>query len=402
MLVAVGTIMSEISSITEMVKWVGLGMLVLAVVGFGGALIAESHVDRRRAERRRAEGVVHPSPRARRMKALKDRKAALEKRLEYAGSDELVGRRQREQLTAERALVVAELAHMNAGREGVDTAKSETFAGLSETERMNARRRLKRRRERLLAELESGELKPGPSVRGQLFLIKDEIEALEELTLKTFPSSIASTSEGGALSPGEPDSESSPPRRRLEFDRIASDHDQLRSRWGKWHTDLGLLVEFPAIHDVQHEAFARRIIDAHDDANDARAKAEAGKEQSAAVTGFSAAVDEYAAALDDGEHKARLIARGPALDPVLNRIMTTAETLLTKIHAYQAGDSAVGWGECQTAANGLVKLLKSVIGHQADAIPELEAAIARELEPAKGVASQGQVTEVHDLGKEER
>lgn len=383
MLVAAGTIISEISSITEMVKWVGLGMLGLFVVGFGGAVIAESYVDRRRAERRRAEGVVPPSPRARRMKSLKDRKAALEKRLEHAGSDELVGRRQREQLTAERALVVAELAHMNAGREGVDTAKSETFAGLSQAERMNARRRLKRRRERLIVKLESGELKPAPSVRGQLFLIKDEIEALEELTLRTFPSNIASTSEGGALSPGEPDSESSPLRRRLEFDRIASDHDQLRSRWGKWHTDLGLLVEFPAIHDVQHEEFARRIIDAHDDANDARAKAEAGKEQSAAVTGFSAAVDEYAAALDDGEHKARLIARGPTLDPVLNRIMTTAETLLAKIHAYQAGDSAVGWGECQTAADGLVKLLKPVIGHQADAIPELEAAIARELEPTR-------------------
>lgn len=60
MLVAAGTIISEISSITEMVKWVGLGMLGLFVVGFGGAVIAESYVDRRRAERRRAEGVVPP------------------------------------------------------------------------------------------------------------------------------------------------------------------------------------------------------------------------------------------------------------------------------------------------------------------------------------------------------
>lgn len=233
MLVAAGTIISEISSITEMVKWVGLGMLGLFVVGFGGAVIAESYVDRRRAERRRAEGVVPPSPRARRMKSLKDRKAALEKRLEHAGSDELVGRRQREQLTAERALVVAELAHMNAGREGVDTAKSETFAGLSQAERMNARRRLKRRRERLIVKLESGELKPAPSVRGQLFLIKDEIEALEELTLRTFPSNIASTSEGGALSPGEPDSESSPLRRRLEFDRVPARRAMCDPRWAR-------------------------------------------------------------------------------------------------------------------------------------------------------------------------
>lgn len=67
-----------------------------------------------------------------------------------------------------------------------------------------------------------------------------------------------------------------------------------------------------------------------------------------------------------------------------NRIMTTAETLLAKIHAYRAGGGAVGWGECQVAADGPVKLLEPIVGHQAGASPELEAAIARELEPARG------------------
>lgn len=154
-----------------------------------------------------------------------------------------------------------------------------------------------------------------------------------------------------------------------------ADHAATEDRWARWHTDLDLLIEYPAIHDSAHETFARRIIDADDAATTARTHARAGK---LPLAQYRAAVDEFTSALNDGEHQAKLIARGPILDPVLKRTMDAAETLLHKIRAYTAGDPTVSWAECQTAATGLTKLLDPIV--ETKRVPELETAIARELE----------------------
>lgn len=159
------------------------------------------------------------------------------------------------------------------------------------------------------------------------------------------------------------------------LEAILADHAAAEDRWAWWHTDLDLLIEYPAIHDTAHEAFARRILDADEAATTARTRAQAGK---LPLDEYRAAVDEFTTALNEGEHQAKLIARGPVLDPVLNRIMGSAETLLGKIRAYTAGDPAVSWGECQVAATGLAKLLEPVV--DTTHIAELETAIARELE----------------------
>lgn len=364
MLAVMTPVIDNISSITETIKWVGLGVLGLVVLAFGGTTLLDARFD---AYRQRMRIPAHP--REKRRVGLLVRRGEIEMQLNGDTFGHVVlGTKQRGRLSAERALIDAELTHMNTGREGTEADSARVGGGMSTRGMHKERLRLQKERKKVLSQLDFAEIKPGPNVRQRLFAIGDEIVALEEAL-------------GSFTEPEEQDSGCSTMQQK--FDAVAAAHDQVINRWGEWHTDLGLLTEFPAIHDVQHEDFALRIIDAQDAAVEAREKAEARKQDSGSLERFSDAVDEFTAALDDGEHKARLIARGPALDPVLNRIMTTAETLLSKIHAYQAGDIAVGWGECQVAADGLVKLLKPIIGHHADAIPELEATIARELETAR-------------------
>lgn len=363
MLAGMVPLISELSSMTDLVKWAGVGVVALFALGFTGITIVRginATVERRR---------IPTQPRKAWRQGVIERRGEIKKQLDNGTLGGIVlGPKRRAQLFAERALIDAELAHLGQRSDAIDADRGEAFAGMSRGGMLGARERLRRERAKLLADLDSGLMKPGPDARQRLFAIGDEIVALEEAL-------------GGFTGAGEQGSGSLTMQEK--FDAITAIYDQLIDRWGEWHTDLGLLTEFPAIHDVQHEEFARRIIDAQDAAGEARAKAEAHKEDTGSLEHFSVAIEEFSAALDDGEHKARLIARGPALDPVLNRIMTTAETLLAKIHDYQTGSGAVSWGECQVAAGGLVKLLKPVIGHQADAIPELEAAIARELEPAR-------------------
>lgn len=274
----------------------------------------------------------------------------------------------REHLTSKRDLVVAELTHIKSRHSQVDPHK---FDGLSRGALSSERRKHIIRKQELLEDFSNRLVKPGPIFRTALFTNNDELDAIEGTLLNR---------QGYSMSAEASQTESRSAQNSHSLKPIIDLHEKLCDRWAEWHTDLGLLTEFPAIHDVQHEEFARRIIDAYDSAKSARTKAEA-KQRDIPV--FSAAVKEFKAALDDGEYKARLIARGPALDPVLARIMTNAETLLTKIRDYQAGNAAVSWAECQVAAEGLTKLLKPVIGHQANAIPELEATIARELEATK-------------------
>lgn len=342
-----------ISSLFDMAKWLVVGIAVL----FGGGVAAAFIIDGRDAKRS-----LHS--RVRLWDELVDRRDTITK--ELSSRILPLGRDRRERLTTEKSLIDGELTHLRNRPKDTDPALVEKLAGKSRAGLLGARLGLHNRREKIIANINSGEIKPGPGVRRQLHSIGDELVAIEEkLGISGKPATAT---------------DSAPPTR---LDDITATHDEASARWGEWHTDLGLLTEFPAIHDVQHEAFARRIIDAQDAAREARGRAESRRDDRECVERFGEAVEEFVAALDDGEHKARLIARGPALDPVLNRIMTAAEALLAKIHAYQAGDSAVSWGECQTAADGLVKLLKPVVGHQAEAIPELEAAITRELEPSR-------------------
>ncbi|MCU4298032.1 hypothetical protein D3I60_13265 [Brevibacterium permense] len=47
-------------------------------------------------------------------------------------------------------------------------------------------------------------------------------------------------------------------------------HNATMARWDEWHTDLDLLIEYPAIHDVAHEKFAVRIIDTAEEAKKTR------------------------------------------------------------------------------------------------------------------------------------
>jgi hypothetical protein len=340
-----------ISSFFEIAKWVVVGIGIV----FAGGIAAVLIIDKRDADR-------SIRARTRLLPALVDRHYAITKKL----SSRFVplGRERRERLTAEKSLIDSELTHLRSRSESTDSVLDGQLEGVSRAGLLG----LRRRREKIFAAVRSGEVRPGPEVSRKLYAIDDEIVAIEE-RLGNLPREPVSVIESAL---------------QTQLNDTRTLHDEASARWGKWHTDLGLLTEFPAIHDVQHEAFARRIIDAQDAAREARSRAEARRDDRGCVERFGEAVEEFVAALDDGEHKARLIARGPALDPVLNRIMTTAETLLAKIHAYRAGDGAVSWGECQTAADGLVKLLKPVVGHQAEVIPELEAAIARELEPSRG------------------
>lgn len=341
----------EISSFFEVAKWVVVGIGIV----FAGGIAAMFIIDKRNADRSiRARTRLLPS--------LVNRRYAITKKLSSRSVP--LGRERRARLTAEKSLIDSELTHLQNRLESTDPALDGRLEGVSRAGLLG----LRRRREKIFAAIRSGEIRPGPEVRRKLYAIDDEIVAIEE-RLGNLPREPRSVTE---------------PALQTQLNDIRTLHDEASARWGEWHTDLGLLTEFPAIHDVQHEEFARRIIDAQDAARAARSRAEEHRGDRACVDRFGEAVDEFVAALDDGEHKARLIARGPALDPVLNRIMTTAETLLAKIHAYQDGDSSVSWGECQVAADGLVKLLEPVVGHQAEMIPELEAAIARELEPARG------------------
>lgn len=152
-------------------------------------------------------------------------------------------------------------------------------------------------------------------------------------------------------------------------------HRDLDDQWGRWHTDLDLIVNYPAIHDVTHEDFAVRIIDAFDAATAARKKVDVPRPKPADLNAYEAAIDEFDTALSDGEHKAKLLHRSDALDPVLRRVMDTAAHL---VDVLRRGDADAD--ERDRAAKKLYRLLTPVVGETVKSAKELEPVRMGELE----------------------
>lgn len=152
-------------------------------------------------------------------------------------------------------------------------------------------------------------------------------------------------------------------------------HDQLDERWGRWHTDLDLLTSYPAIHDVNTEEFAVRIIDADDDAKEAWADLKANPDDDDLIDEYEDCVDELAEALDDGEYRAKWLGRGPALDPTMKKIMDTAAHLLDVLRREDTDA-----GDRDRTAKKLHSLLTPVVGEQVSRAPELESTRRGELE----------------------
>ncbi|SMX91515.1 hypothetical protein BI49514_02408 [Brevibacterium iodinum ATCC 49514] len=150
------------------------------------------------------------------------------------------------------------------------------------------------------------------------------------------------------------------------MDIIVARHDAARKRWSQWHTDLDLLIEFPAIHDVTNEEFAVRIIDAAEAAEQAREKWEADSSESV-ITAYELAVDEFDEALRTGEKQARLLGRGPSLDPVFKRVMDDAAHLVEVMRRIDTPND-----DRFRLMRALYKTLKPIIGEETAQIPELQ------------------------------
>lgn len=159
------------------------------------------------------------------------------------------------------------------------------------------------------------------------------------------------------------------------FTPIAREHDEHKEEWGRWHTDLDLVINYSAIHDVQHEDFAAELVEASEKANDARAQSEKNPSSQAAADRFQRAVDRFSTALDEGVHQAKLLGTED-IDPALRRVVMRAQTLLATIRH----ESTTRF-EKENAARALYAALKPIVG-AADGVadmPELETAIRREL-----------------------
>ncbi|GEB21796.1 hypothetical protein BAURA63_03719 [Brevibacterium aurantiacum] len=155
-------------------------------------------------------------------------------------------------------------------------------------------------------------------------------------------------------------------------------HDAIQIRWGQWHTDLDLLIEFPAIHDVAHEEFAVRILDRSEVAAMTRKRWEIDQNDHILLRDFETAVDAFDNALRDGEHKATILGRGPSLDPVLKRVMDDAAHLVEILRRPDTSDD-----DRDRTMRALFKALKPIVGDRAVEIPELEPFVMKQLTTTK-------------------
>lgn len=155
-------------------------------------------------------------------------------------------------------------------------------------------------------------------------------------------------------------------------------HNAAQARWDQWHTDLDLLIEYPAIHDVAHEKFAVRILDTAEAANSARDSWEAQPHSTSRLQGYRAAVDDFDKALFDGEHQAKLLGRGPSLDPVLKRVMDDAAHLVEILRRPYTTDD-----DRDRTMRALFKALKPIVGDQVVKIPEIEPLVMKQITTTK-------------------
>ncbi|SMY04325.1 hypothetical protein BSP239C_03801 [Brevibacterium sp. 239c] len=155
-------------------------------------------------------------------------------------------------------------------------------------------------------------------------------------------------------------------------------HDAAQTRWDQWHTDLDLLIEYPAIHDVAHEKFAMRILDTAEAANCARDAWEGQPHSMSRLQSYRAAVDAFDKALRDGEHQATILGRGPSLDPVLKRVMDDAAHLVEILRRPDTTDD-----DRDRTMRALFKALKPVVGDQVVKIPEIEPFVMKQITTTK-------------------
>lgn len=155
-------------------------------------------------------------------------------------------------------------------------------------------------------------------------------------------------------------------------------HDAAQTRWDQWHTDLDLLIEYPAIHDVAHEKFAVRILDTAEAATNAREAWEDQPHSTSRLQSYCVAVDAFDKALRDGEHQAKILGRGPSLDPVLKRVMDDAAHLVEILRRTDTTDD-----DRDRTMRALFKALKPIVGDHAVEIPELEPFVMRQLTTTK-------------------
>ncbi|QUL78080.1 hypothetical protein [Brevibacterium sp. SMBL_HHYL_HB1] len=155
-------------------------------------------------------------------------------------------------------------------------------------------------------------------------------------------------------------------------------HDAVQNRWAQWHTDLNLLIEFPAIHDVAHEEFAVRILDTSETATKTRERWENDRADHSRLRAFEAAVDAFDRALFDGEHQAKLLGRGPSLDPVLKRVMDDAAHLVEVLRRPDTTDD-----DRDRTMRVLFKALKPIVGERAVEIPELDPFLMKQITTTK-------------------
>lgn len=165
------------------------------------------------------------------------------------------------------------------------------------------------------------------------------------------------------------------PDLRWRLAELRERHAEVEKRWLDWHTDIGLITSYPAIHLVRTEEFAVRIINADDEAKSLRTKLDEQGITSDLIDSYADAVTEFADALDDGEYRAKLIARGPALDPTMKKIMDTAAHLLQVLERADTDTD-----DRDRTARKLYQLLEPVVGTAVADAPELEAIARRELE----------------------
>ena len=160
------------------------------------------------------------------------------------------------------------------------------------------------------------------------------------------------------------------------FSSLAEEHDALKEEWGRWHTDLDRIINYSAIHDVRHEAFAVEIVEASEDANSVREQSARNPSSQTAADRFQKAIDRFSAALDEGVHQAELLGTND-IDPVLRRVVLRAQSLLKVVR-----HTSTTRFEKENAARALYSALRPIVGHSDGRaeMPELETAIQRELE----------------------
>ncbi|WP_231445909.1 hypothetical protein [Brevibacterium zhoupengii] len=158
----------------------------------------------------------------------------------------------------------------------------------------------------------------------------------------------------------------------------AARHNAAQTRWDQWHTDLDLLIDYPAIHDVAHEKFAVRILNTADAAKNAREAWEDQPHSTTRLQGYRAAVEAFDKALRNGEHQAKILGRGPSLDPVLKRVMDDAAHLVEILRRTDTTDD-----DRDRTMRALFKALKPIVGDHAVEIPELEPFVTKQLTTTK-------------------